>query len=316
MKKLISILALLSLKVSLFAGAEFVTIGTGSVTGTYYPTGGALCRLVNKYKKETRIRCSVEATAGSVYNIKNINNGEIDFGIAQSDAVYQAVNGLKKFKGKPVKKLRSVMAIYPELFTLIAKKDAKIESIFSIKDKRVSLGNSNSGTETTALSLMNHLNIKKSDLKQASTYEVGEAPDALRDNKIDGYFYMVGHPTANIKDALNSSDVELVSITGKKIDEFIKKNPFYVKGTIPANVYEGYPKETLTFGAKAVLVTNSDVSSKAVYTLVKAILENFEQFKKLHPVYRHISKDSLLEGLSAPLHIGAIKYYKENNFIK
>ncbi|WP_419774451.1 TAXI family TRAP transporter solute-binding subunit [Halarcobacter sp.] len=316
MKKLIAIFALLSVKVSLFAAAEFVTIGTGSVTGTYYPTGGAICRLVNKYKKETRIRCSVESTGGSVYNINAISMGDLDFGIAQSDAVYHAINGKKSFKKNPMKKLRSVMSIYPELLSLVVKTDSNINSIYDIKDKRINIGNLGSGNETTVSYLLNHLNIKKSDLGYVGKLKVGEAPDALREDKIDGYFYMVGHPTANIKDASSSSNIKLVPISGKEIDKFIEKNPFYVKGEIPAAIYSGVPSATPTFGSKAVLITSSDVSNKAVYTLVKAILENFEKFKNLHPVYKYITKESLLEGLSAPLHDGAVKYYKENNFIK
>lgn len=316
MKKIVSILASLLFFSTLSFSAEFITIGTGSVTGTYYPTGGAVCRLVNKYKKETKIRCSVESTAGSVYNINSISEGELDFGIAQSDAVYQAVKGVKKFEKRGVKKLRSVMAIYPELFTLITRKDANIHSIMDIKYKKINLGNPGSGNEATALALLNALNIKKSDLALAATLNAGEAPDALRDGKIDGYFYMVGHPTANIKDAANSLEINLTPIEGEAVERFIEKNPFYVKGEIPANTYRGINEKTKTFGAKAILVTSEDVSSKAVYTLVKAILEDFEQFKKLHPVYKFITKDSLLEGLTAPLHDGAIKYYKENNYIK
>ncbi len=316
MKKFTAIFVLLSLKASLFAAAEFVTIGTGSVTGTYYPTGGAICRLVNKYKKETRIRCSVESTGGSIYNINAINIGELDFGIAQSDAVYQAINGEKNFKNTPVKKLRSVMSIYPELLTLVTRTDANINSIEDIKGKRINIGNLGSGNETTVSNLLTHLNIQKSELAHVGRLKVGEAPDALRDGKLDGYFYMVGHPTANIKDASSSTNIKLVPIRGGKIDSFIEKNPFYVKGEIPAAIYNGVSTTIPTFGAKAVLITSSDVSDKAVYTLVKAILENFEKFKQLHPVYKYITKDSLLEGLNAPLHDGAVKYYKENNFIK
>jgi len=313
MKK--SILLLLIFNILAFS-SEFITIGTGSVTGTYYPTGGAICKLVNKYKKETKIRCSVEATDASVYNIRAIDEGELDFGIAQSDAVYQAINGIKKFKNHPIKELRSVMSIYTELFTLVTRKDANIKTIDDIVGKRINLGNVGSGNEATAMTLLNDLKIKPSDFSYVGRLKAGEAPDALRDDLIDGYFYMVGHPTANIKDASNTSDIFLTPISGAKIDNFIKRNPYYIKDVIPANLYKGVKKPVPTFGAKAVLVTSSDVSSKAVYTLVKAILEDFEEFKKLHPVYKYITKKSLLEGLGAPLHEGAAKYFKENNFIK
>jgi len=310
MKKIATMTLLGALTIPAFA-AEFVTIGTGGVTGTYYPTGGAICRLVNKYKKETKIRCSVESTGGSVYNINTIKNGELDFGIAQSDVVYQASNGTGKFDGKQVKKLKSVMAIYPELLTLVTRKDAGINGIADVKGKRINLGNPGSGNEATALTLFDASGIKKDDLSFAGALKASEMPDALRDNKIDGYFYMVGHPTANIKDASNSVDVKITPLEGSNIDTLIKKYPYFAKADVPAGMYKGNPDATPTFGVKAVLVTSDDVSEKAVYTVIKAILENFDDFKKLHPAYSNITKKSLLDGLSAPLHEGAKKYFKE-----
>ncbi len=291
--------------------AEFITIGTGGVTGTYYPTGGAICRQVNKMKKETKIRCSVESTGGSVYNINTIKNGELDFGIAQSDTVYQASNGTGKFEGKKVAKLKSVLAIYPELLALVTRKDSNINSIMDVKGKRINLGNPGSGNEATAMTLFAANDIKKSDLKFAGALKAAEMPDALRDNKIDGYFYMIGHPNANIKDATNSVDTKIVPLDGKAIDGLIKKYPYFAKAQIAEGLYKGVDAPINTFGVKAVLVTSDDVSDKAVYTVVKAILENFDSFKKLHPAYNHITKESLLDGLSAPLHEGAKKYFKE-----
>lgn len=315
MKKIATAALLGALTLPAFA-AEFVTIGTGGVTGTYYPTGGAVCRLVNKYKKETKIRCSVESTGGSVYNINTIKNGELDFGIAQSDVVYQASKGIKKFADKPVKKLRSVMAIYPELFTLVTRKDANINGVADLKNKRINLGNPGSGNEATALALFKAVGMTKDDLKFAGALKAAEMPDALRDNKIDGYFYMVGHPTANIKDASNSVDVKITPLTGSKVDALVKANPYFAQADVPGGLYKGNPEGTPTFGVKAVLVSSTDVSDKAVYTVVKAILENFDAFKKLHPAYANITKESLLDGLSAPMHEGAKKYFKEAGILK
>ena len=310
MKNLASLTLFATLSLPIFA-TEFITIGTGGVTGTYYPTGGAICRLVNKMKKETKIRCSVESTGGSVYNINTIKNKELDFGIAQSDVVYQASRGNGKFKGKKVSKLRSVMAIYPELLALVTRKDSNIYKLSDIKGKRINLGNPGSGNEATALTLFDLSDIKKSSLKFAGALKAAEMPDALRDNKIDGYFYMIGHPTANIKDASNSVDTRIVPLVGSKVDDLLKKYPYFARANIQGGMYKGNEKDIKTFGVKAVLVTSTDVSEKAVYTVVKAVLENFEAFKKLHPAYAHITKESLLDGLSAPLHKGAKKYFKE-----
>ncbi len=310
MKILASSTLITVLSLSVFA-AEFITIGSGSVTGTYYPTGGAVCRLVNKYKKETKIRCSVESTGGSEYNINTIKQGELDFGIAQSDVVYNMSKGLKKYKNKPIKKLRSVMAIYPELFTIVTRKEAGIKNIMDIKGKKINIGNPGSGQASTAEILFTYLGINKSDLDFVGVFKAGESPDALRDKLVDGYFYIVGHPTANIKDASSSVKIAITPLIGPKIDEMIKDNPYFAKANVPAGLYKGIDKEVPTFAVKAVLVTSTDVSDKAVYTLVKAILENFDEFKKLHPAYTNITKKSLLDGLSTPLHEGAKKYYKE-----
>jgi len=309
-KKIVSAVLVGLLSIPAF-GAEFITIGTGGVTGTYYPTGGAVCRLVNNYKKITKIRCSVESTGGSVYNVNTIKNGELDFGIAQSDVVYQAANGTGKFEGKQVKKLKAVMAIYPELLTLVTRKDANINALADIKGKRINLGNPGSGNEATAMVLFEESGIKKADLKFAGTLKASEMPDALRDNKIDGYFYMVGHPNANIKDASNSVDVKIIPLIGSNVKGLLTKYPYFAKADVPGGIYKGHPKGTPTFGVKAVLVTSEDVSDKAVYTVVKAILENFDEFKKLNTAYNNITKESLLDGLSAPLHDGAKKYFKE-----
>lgn len=295
--------------------AEFITIGTGGVTGTYYPTGGAICNLVNQYTKTTQLRCSVEATNGSVYNINSIKNNELDFGLVQSDVVYQAANGIGTFKNQKVKKLRSVMAIYPELLTLVTRRDANINSLADLKGKRINIGNLGSGQESSTNLLFRESNIDKATLKFASSLKASEMPDALRDNKIDGYFYMVGHPNTNIKEASDSVDIKLVSITGSNIYKLLQKYPYYTRASIPAGMYKGNPEETKTYGAKAVLVTNSKVSKKAVYTLVKAILSNFDTFKQLHPAYTHITKESLLDGLSAPLHKGAKQYFKEKGLL-
>ena len=310
-----SIVASMLLGTSAFA-AQFITIGTGGVTGTYYPTGGAICRMMNKQKKETGIRCSIESTGGSVYNVNTIKAGELDFGIAQSDTVYQAFNGEGKFKGKAIKELRSVMAIYPELLALVVRKDAGIKTLPDIKGKRINIDVPGSGTRMTAEIVMDAFGIKKSDLKKAEELKSTEGPTMLKDSKIDGYFGVFGHPTANIKDAANSVDIDLVPIEGKPIDELVKKYPYYAKGVISGTFYKGVKHDTPSIGVKAVLVTSSKIDEKVVYTLTKTILDNFDAFKKLHPAYKTITKESLLDGLSIEQHPGAKKAFKEAGILK
>ena len=314
-KKLASIALAGALSLPAFA-AQFITIGTGGVTGVYYPTGGAICRMVNKQKKKTGIRCSVESTGGSVYNVNTIHQGELDFGISQSDTAYQAYHGIGKFKGKPIKELRSVMAIYPELLTLVVAKRSGIKNIMDIKGKRINIDTPGSGTRMTTEIVLKAFGIKHSDLKQIDELSSSEGPTLLKDDHVDGYFAVFGHPTANIKDAANSVAIDLIPIEGKPVDMLVKKYPYYAKGIISGTFYKGVTHDTPSIGVKAVLVTSSKISEKVVYTVTKAILDNFAAFKKLHPAYKTITKKSLLDGLSIPQHPGAIKAFKEAGILK
>jgi TRAP transporter TAXI family solute receptor len=264
---------------------EFITIGTGGVTGVYYPTGGAICRIMNKMKKKTGIKCTVESTGGSVYNINAIKKGELDFGIAQSDVVYQAYNGEGKFKGKPFKGLRVVMSIHPELLTLVVRKDSGIKNFFDLKGHRINIGNPGSGNEAAVKTLFDYC--KKMSLNDIKVEQLkaAECPNALKDKKIEGYFYMVGHPTANIKDAANSVDIDLISLDNvPAAQKLVKEKPYYAWGVIPAGMYKGVNHPTKTYGVKAILVTSDKMDDKTVYYLTKAILDNFDKFKKMHPV--------------------------------
>lgn len=282
---------------------KFITIGTGGVTGTYYPTGGAICRMVKA--AESPIRCSVESTGGSVYNVNTIKAGELDFGISQSDTAYQAFNGQGKFSDAPVEELRSVLAIYPELLALVVRKDANIATLADIKGKRINIDVPGSGTRMTAESVLAAENISLDDLALVNELKSSEGPTMLKDKKVDGYFGMFGHPTANIKDAANSVGIDLVPIDGAAIDGLIADNPYYAKGVISASDYEGVETDVPSLGVKAVLVTREDMSDDAVTAITQAILDNFDEFKDSHPAYKNITKESLLDGLAVPQHPAA-----------
>jgi len=316
MKKIMMSTALIAaISIPSFA-TQFITIGTGGVTGTYYPTGGAICRMINKDRKTTGIRCSVESTGGSVYNVNTINANELDFGIAQSDTVYQAYHGEGKFKGKAIKGLRSVLAIYPELLAFVVTKSSGIKSLADVKGKKINIDIPGSGTRMTTDIVLEAFGIKHSDMALANELKSSEGPTMLKDNKIDGYFGVFGHPTANIKDAANSVDIDLVPIEGKPIDDLVKKYSYYAKGVISGSFYKGVEHDTPSMGVKALLVTKDSIDDKIVYTVAKTILDHFDEFKKLHPAYKTITKESLLDGLAVPQHPGAIKAFKEAGLLK
>lgn len=299
------------------AQQKFVTIGTGGVTGVYYAAGGAICRLMNKDRARHGIRCSVESTGGSVFNINTIRAGELDFGVAQSDWQYHAVNGSKVFeKDGKFADLRAVFSVHPEPFTVLSRKEAGIGKVDDLKGKRFNIGNPGSGTRASAEELMNALGWKTSDFALASELKADEHGAALCDNKIDAFFYGVGHPSANIQDPITTCGARLVPLQGAAIDKLVAGAPYYAKVNIPGGLYAGHANPTPTYGVLATFVTSAKVADDVVYELTKAVFENFEEFKKLHPAFGALDpKDMIKNGNSAPLHPGAARYYKEKGWM-
>ncbi|MFW8636380.1 TAXI family TRAP transporter solute-binding subunit [Cribrihabitans pelagius] len=296
---------------------EFITIGTGGVTGVYYPTGGAICRLVNKGRKEHGFKCAVESTGGSVYNVNTIQEGELQFGVAQSDIQYNAYNGVVQFEGKPFEGLRAVFSVHPEPFTVVARADTGIKSFDDLKGKRVNIGNPGSGQRATMEVLMEAKGWGMEDFALATELKAAEQSAALCDNQIDAMIYTVGHPSGSIQEATTACDSVLVEVNGEAVDKLVADNSFYRKATIPGGMYRGTDEDTSTFGVGATFVTSADVSEDAVYAVVSSVFENFEAFQKLHPAFANLKPEEMVaDGLSAPLHPGAAKYYKEKGWIE
>jgi TRAP transporter TAXI family solute receptor len=299
------------------AQQKFVSIGTGGVTGVYYAAGGAICRLVNKDRAQHGIRCSVESTGGSVFNVNTIKAGELDLGVVQSDVGYNAYNGEGQFKeaGK-FEKLRSVFSLHPEPFTVVTRKEANIKSFDDLQGKRFNVGNPGSGTRASMEQLLAAMGRDMKFFSLASELRPDEHGAALCDGKIDGFFYGVGHPSANIQDPTTSCGAQLVSLTGPAVDKLVEQHPYYAKVSIPGGLYPNNPQETESYGVLATFVTSADVPEETIYTIVKAVFENFEDFKKLHPAFGVLKKEEMVKnGLSAPLHPGAEKYFKEKGLL-
>lgn len=292
---------------------SYVTIGTGGITGVYYPTGGAIAKIVNKKRSTYGIRCTVESTGGSVFNVNAIMAGDLEFGVVQSDRQFQATKGLAEWKAKgPQKDLRAVFTIHPESVTLLAATDAKIFTIKDLKGKRVNIGNPGSGQRQNAIDALTAVGLDFNKDLTAEHVKAAEAPGLLQDDRIDAFFYTVGHPSGAFKEATSGMrKARFVKITG--IDSLLTKYPYYAKSFIPTKLYPGAKNAANvdTFGVKATFVTSAKVSDNIVYAITKEVFENFEAFKKLHPAYQVLTKKNMLEGMSAPIHPGAMKYYKE-----
>jgi uncharacterized protein len=309
-------LGLLALASPAAAQQKFVTIGTGGVTGVYYAVGGAVCRLMNKDRQKTGIRCSVESTGGSVFNVNAIKSNELDFGMTQSDVQYNAVKGEAQFRGAAVSDLRAVFAVHAEPFTVLARKEAGVAKFEDFKGKRFNVGNPGSGTRASMEQLLAEMGWKMSDFSLASELKADEQGPALCDNKIDGFYYGVGHPSAAIQDPTTTCGAKLISLTGPAVDSLVKKFPYYSVATIPGGMYSNNPNATTTYGVRALLVASAKQPDDVVYNLVKAVFDNFDEFKKLHPAFSNLEpKEMLKSGITGELHAGAVKYYKEKGWM-
>ncbi len=297
---------------------RFVTIGTGGVTGVYFPAGGAICRLVNMDRKDHGIRCSVESTDGSVYNLTAIAQGELDLAVAQSDWQFHAYNGSSQFEGDgPNRKLRAVFSLHLEPFTVIASKSSGIKTFEDLEGKRVSVGNPGSGQNATAETLMDAMGWKMDKFSLAAELKGADQSQALCDDSIDAFFYTVGHPSGAIKEATTSCDSVVVSVDNAATKKLIEENPYYRKAIIPGGMYRGSDNDVTTFGVAATFVSSTDVPDDVVYRVVRAVFENFDNFKRMHPAFANLEKEEMVAGaLSAPLHPGAVRYYKEAGLIK
>jgi len=299
------------------AQQRFMTVGTGGVTGVYYAAGGAVCRLVNKDRAKHGIRCSVESTGGSVFNVNTIKAGELDLGFAQSDVQFNAARGLNQFRDAGAyTELRAVFSVHPEPFTVVARKESGIKNFADFRGKRFNVGNPGSGTRASMEEMLAALNWKMSDFSLASELKADEHGPALCDGKIDGFFFAVGHPSANIQDPTTSCGAQLVSLTGPAVDKLVAEKPFYAKATIPGGLYPNNPNPVQTYGVTATMVASSKTSPEIVYQVVKAVFDNFDEVKRLHPALANLKPEDMIKnGLSAPLHEGAIRYYREKGWM-
>jgi TRAP transporter TAXI family solute receptor len=326
LKKLVGTLCLGALlALTTFSGArearaaEFVTIGTGGMTGVYYPVGGAICRLMNKGSAEHGIRCSVQATGASVFNVNAIRTGDLTMGIVQSDVQYYAYNGVEQeqfVKAGPDKNLRTLFALQSEAFTLVARDDANVQAFSDLAGKRMNIGDPGSGNRSTTELLMKEYGWTPDIFKLATDLKPTEMASALCDNKIDAYVYVVAHPNGSTKEAATTCSSHLVPLTGPEVEKFVEKYPFYPKTTIPGGMYRGTDADVQTFGPRAILMTSANLPEETAYAVTKAVFSNLDEFKRLHPALELLTAQNMIEDSFVPFHPGAVKYFKEAGLMK
>ena len=295
----------------------FVTIGTGGQTGVYYQVGGAICRLVNRGTKDHDIKCT-HTTGGSVANINGIRAGDLDLGVAQSDWQFHAYNGTApdKFPDGKFEELRAVFSVHPEPFTVVARADSGISTFEDLKGKRVNVGNPGSGARATFEVVMEKMGWSMNDFALAAELKSSEQAAALCDNKVDAIVFTVGHPAGTIKEATTSCESKLINANNDTIKELANSADYYAMATIPGGMYTGTDEDIETFGVGATFVASTNTSPEVVYEITKAVFENFDRFKKMHPAFGNLEEAKMIKNnLSAPLHEGAVKYYKERGWM-
>lgn len=310
-------LAGLSLGGTVQAQDRFVTIGTGGQTGVYYVAGQSICRFLNRGAAEHQIKCNAPASGGGVANVNGIRSGEFNFGIMQSDHQYKAMKGEAPFQAEgPMEDIRAVFSLQSEVFTILARRDARIAGFDDLKGKRVNIGNPGSGQRDTLDEILRVKGWDKSAFALAAELKPAEQAAALSDNNIDAMTYFVGHPNGAIQEATTTVDAVLVPVTGPDIDKLLAEKSYYTKAEIPGGLYKGNDAATPSIGGKAVLSTSAKTDPEVVYQLVKSVFDNLERFQRLHPAFQGLKAEDMIKvGLSAPLHEGAARYYKERGWL-
>jgi len=300
------------------AAEKLITIGTAGELGVYYPAGGAICRLVKRGIKEHGIRCLVEPTSGSVYNLKALREGKLDLALAQSDRIYHARNGTADFASSgPDKDLQTVFTLHTEAFTVLARADSGIRNIGDLAGRRIGIADDGSGGRATAEEFIRAEGWGHDSFAAIAEFKPDEQGEALCFGKVDAILFTAGHPNGATQEATNKCATRLIAVKGPQIDALLRKSPYYVRINIPGGMYHGSPRPVPTFGVKAALVTSAKVDEDVIYQVVKAVFDNLDNFKTLHPVFSTLDKAQMSgEGLIVPLHPGALRYYREAGLSK
>jgi TRAP transporter TAXI family solute receptor len=319
--RLVSIIVIASMALGIGVArpiqAEEIAIGTASRAGVYFQVGQAICRLLNAETAQHGVVCKALPTDGSIDNLRQIRAAKRQLGIVQSDWQYHAVNGTGTFEAVgPDTDLRALFSVHGESFTVVARRDAGIESLDDLKGKRVNIGNPGSGQRATLEVLMAAKGWDKNVFSLANELSASEQSLALCHDRVQAMVYVVGHPNASVAQAVNLCDALIVPVTGPVVDRLLADNPYYARTQVPGGAYKGNPKPVGTFGVKATVVASTRLSPDTAYLLVKTVFENLDDFKKQHPAFANLeAADMIKDGLSAPLHDGALRYYREKGWL-
>jgi uncharacterized protein len=291
-----------------------ILFGGASIVGVYYQVALQISNLMNKQAGD-KYNYIGRPTGGSVFNINAMVQKTFEFGVAQSDRNFQAYDGIADWEGKPVKNLRSVFSMHPETVMLVARKDAGIKKVEDIKGKRINIGNPGSGQRFNAEEVLRIYGIDKDKDIRAESLQQHEASRALVDRKVDAFFFTVGNPSAAIEEPAQSVDIVIIPLDHPEIKKLAEEKPYYIYTRIPAGSYRGVDYDVPTYAVTATVITHEDVPDDVVYDMVKTVFDHLNDLKASHAAFRHLEPKQMLQGLSAPFHPGAVKYYKEKGWM-
>jgi uncharacterized protein len=313
----ISATAAIALAASLIAGATLaqqktIAIGTGGTGGVYYPLGGGLANVLSKYLPG--YQATAEVTGGSVDNLKLIGSGQSEIGFSMADAALDAFNGQDKFRGNKVA-LRTLMVLYPNRMHVVTVEGTGIEKMSDLKGKRVSTGSPGSATEVMAFRVIEAAGLDKDKDMRRERLGVAESVNAIKDRKIDAFFWVGGLPTAAVTDLGATPGVKIKLVDHADVVEKMnaKYGTLYVRDVIPARTYPGQDKDNPQSTVWNILVTNDKMSDDIAYKVAKIVFDHKAELVAVHSEAANIEyKYQMKTSSPVPWHPGALKYFAEH----
>jgi len=296
--------------------AAKVLIGTGSISGDYDQLGWVICRTINRHTPG--IDCRTHETSGSTSNLTNVQSGSLELGIARSDKHYHAVSrtGSFEFMDASYDRIRSLFSLHVDPFTIVALKNSGILHIDDLKGKRINIGNPGSEQRIAMEVVMVAKGWTKKNFQLATELSATQQSLSLCHNRVQAIVSTKAHPNELTRKALALCNANLVDISGSAIDGLVEKNAYYEHTVIPSGVYGRQENSTKTFGLLATVITSTDVDADLVYQIVKGLFEHFDGFRRMHKSFGSLTPQKMItEGLSAPLHEGALRYYREKGWM-
>lgn len=296
---------------------ELVLIGTGAVTGAYFPTGGAICRLMNARRQGSGPYCAAPSTDGSLDNLTALREGRVHLAIVQSDWQYHAYHGNLDFaEVGPNRELRSILSIYKEPLTIVARRDIGAASVADLRGKRISIGEAGSGQRAAMAGLLSALGWNQADFAEMRELGGDAQLAAFCAGELDAIAFATGHPNGLVHQATASCDGVLIALDDAEADRFIAHSPFFARTVIPGGLYPGNPQPIASVGVAATLVGSASLAPDIVHSVVAAIFEQLGDLQLMHPAFDQLrAQDMIRDGLTAPLHDGASRYYAERDWM-